>query len=283
MKKLFIVPIMVTIAVLITTLFASYPVHAYDDIFDYDYSSDTYDDIWDYGNDDYDDIFDYDYSSKSSDSSKSSSSKGLGGILGSKMSIYDILDELVQDVGTFFFMIGLIVSLIWCFFGFKVFKIYIGICGFFIGGLLGCIIGELLSEKIGGIAYVFILICAIVGAIVAYKLYTLGVFFTGLLAMLVVGGIITYAISESLKASIIVGLILGAVLGSILVIFNKPAIIISTGVQYGLSAGVFLACIIAHTRLSGLLGIIIAVFGIMFQIKNNNGLFERQAQANTTL
>lgn len=253
MKKLFIVPIMVTIVVLITTLFASYPVHA--ETLEYNSISDTYNYT----------TLDYDSSS-------------IGSAFDSEESIYDVLDEVAQTVGTFVFVIGLVISLIWCFFGFKAFKVYVGICGFLVGGIIGGLLAVKLYESIGFVAFLLILVGAILGAVLSYKLYKLGLFFTGFLAMLVVFGLITYAISKNSTASIVVGIIFGIIGGIILMVLNKPAIIISTGVQYGLSAGVFLSCIIAHTRLMGVLGIVIAVLGIRFQIKNNNGLFETKAQ-----
>lgn len=263
MKKLFVVPIMVTLAVLVTTLFGIYPVHA--DVLDGDYGIDAYA----YASNDYEYL-------------SSNYTSGIGSAFDSDESIYDLLDEIAQSVATVVFVIGFVISLFWCFFGFKVFKVYLAICGFLVGILLGLLVSMLLSEKIGAITLILIPVFAILGAILSYKLYKLGLFLTGFLALVVVGGFVTYAISKNTTASIVVGIILGIVAGIFLVKFNKPAIIISTGVQYGLLAGAFLSCIIAHTILIGVLGVIISVLGIMFQIKTNNGLFEKLVEPATT-
>lgn len=185
-------------------------------------------------------------------------------------SFNDLLDSVASLIGPELLFIPFVIAVTLCFLGYKLYRILISICGFLIGGILGLFLYGAFDSKI------FLLIgviLAIAGAVVAYKFYQIGLFMYGSSISFVILSIIFLVMLQS-KAAFIISAILAVVAGVLFVMFNKPVIILSTSINHGFSAGTLLSCMIAHTRLSGLFGIIFVGAGLYLQTKMNGGLLE---------
>jgi len=91
------------------------------------------------------------------------------------------LEELYAQNDKIVAVIFLVLGIIFCFYGYKIFKITLGLTGFFAGAFMGMAganylaQGETISLLIGGVTG------GAIGAILAVTLYMLGVFFIGAL------------------------------------------------------------------------------------------------------
>lgn len=222
-----------------------------------------------------------DYSDNRSSGSKSGSSSSIGSeldILKDNVSFFDLVSGLIDSIvsaGKVICMVGLIIGLLGCFFGFKLTKLFIGICGFFTGLSIGLIIAAVKSEA----KFILIaLVLAIVFVILSYKLYKLGVFMISFLNGGIVGFVIGYLIFKSVKPGIVAAVIIGLIAGIISVVFTKPTIIISTSVSFGEMSGTFLALLLSSSVLSYILPLAFIAAGIFVQIRSNGGFFDGTAQ-----
>lgn len=155
-------------------------------------------------------------------------------------------------------MILLLFGLIQACFGLKLFKIYCAIGGFFLGGLLGAVLGGAVAED-AGVAIVLGLICGILGALVAFKVYYIGVF----LNVFAMGTILGLLLSRSIG----LGVILGLLLAIVAMFFVKPVIIISSGLSGGSMASLGLCILIRQMGSATMLvfTLLIAVGGMFLQ------------------
>lgn len=157
-------------------------------------------------------------------------------------------------------------SVLQCFFGYKIFKFWIAVQGFFIFGFIGALLGFLLFEDKDGLAFLFAIVIGIIGALISYKLYKLGVFIlcfgTGLIVGIILGNLARIESGATAALAIVLGIILG-IIGVILI---KPIIILCTGFSGGMTLGSILAMLIKSSNALGvILGIIISVCGVVFQ------------------
>ena len=180
------------------------------------------------------------------------------------------------------FGVGLIISLIACFFGYKLMKIFIAFGGFCIGGAVGVVIASHMTKS-SPVVLLVGLICGVLLAMAAYKLYKIGVFLMAFsnafpIPLAVITGVSgEKAVPEDMaKIGFAAGILFGILIGIVAVIFTKPSIILSTSIENGLSAGVFLACMISKVSLFLLLGGIFAVLGTIIQVKTNHGFLEHK-------
>lgn len=190
---------------------------------------------------------------------------------GDPLDLYDLVYEL-NDILIVVSLVGFLIAIIQCFFGFKLMKFWIAVQGFLIGGLIGFFLGAFITHgKFASL--IFALLGAIGGAIIAYFLYKVGVFlkafgltFIIIAAIMVLLGIFSLAIP--------LGILIGIAAGIISVIFIQPIFILTTSISGGMSAGSFMATILNTNSAVGiLLGIILAGLGIFVQIKMNHGFF----------
>lgn len=186
------------------------------------------------------------------------------------VSIYDILDGLVENVDLVCFVVPFLLAIVTCLMGYKLYKVYMALCGFVLGGSLGIILAIKCNSMIWLIIGLFI---AIAFAYIAYKFYQIGLFVVGCITSFPLFAIIALLISQT-KGALIVALLIASAVGIVVAIFNKPIIIVATSISGGSSAGTLFACIIAHTRMMGVFGIIFTCLGLYYQTKVNNGLLE---------
>ena len=115
-------------------------------------------------------------------------------------------------------IVALVFTPLQCFLGYKLFKFWTAICGFFTFGIIGAAVTNVISKNVGTVMFVGI-IAAFLGAFIAFKLYKVGSF----ILCAIMGFIIGYVLSQTVTLGIIISLIL-AVLS---LFFVKPVIIIS--------------------------------------------------------
>jgi len=141
--------------------------------------------------------------------------------------IEELINTLSQSMqGAFIVLViaAVIIAVVQCFFGYRIFKIVLGIVGFATGAVLiymlvhyvfsGSLPFLLLGALAGGVA----------GALLLLSLYNVGVFLMGVLLI----GILGVAFSGFTVPNPIVILILAIAMGVVSLIFQRFSIIIST-------------------------------------------------------
>lgn len=203
-------------------------------------------------------------------------------ILSGDFSVWDLLNSLsgyipgiktIISILTIFFLINAIIGFAQCFFGYRLFRIFAAIQGFVIGAVLLGSIGA--ATDSGFVTFILLLAGGVGGAILAYRVYQIGVFLTtggyiGLICLLV--ALVCMLISQdesgaTLLIAFLVGFVLGGVLG---VLFARPLIIISTGLQ-GFSA---VSCLVTALHqntgaVSWVIGLLCTAAGIYYQFRCN--------------
>ena len=160
-----------------------------------------------------------------------------------------------------------IINLVQCFFGYKLFKLLSAIVGSFVGVIVGsniCVFLHLDSATIP-----VILFCAIGGAVLAFRVYKLGVFvYTGFLPGLIAG-----FLSQELASFFIVFAIFG-VLG---VILSRPYLIASTSIPSGIAAGMSIMIVFKmnNTAAGVFIGLILAIIGFIYQWKTTKDIVHK--------
>ena len=165
------------------------------------------------------------------------------------------LHELDQNIKNVLSIIGgftIVVGILQCFFGFKLFKLWCGFIGFMIGltaGLIfyatGIISGSIILDIIAVIIIIFL--CCI-GAYIAYRAYLVGVFLYTFAAAFIIGFIVMGLITDSVTTGVVAGLIAGVTMGVIAVIFQRFWIIAATSISGGIAIGTSLMMILQNTE-----------------------------------
>lgn len=171
-------------------------------------------------------------------------------------------------------LLSIIFGVLSCFFGYKIFKFIVGVCGFVIGALAGIIlISASNGDASGPAVIVTAIVGGIIGAFLAVKLYFIGIFFIGALF----GGLTGYTLTlgnNSDNSGVLI-LVLAIIAGILAVIIKKFMIILSTSVSGAQS--ISMAIVILMYVLSGkendslynILWIILAIVGFCYQYSSN--------------
>ena len=175
-------------------------------------------------------------------------------------------------------IVSIIIGLLLCFWGLKLARVLIVICGFLTGLSIG--IGIALAFHTHGITFVIIMAaCALAVALLSIILYKFGVFcmvFFETLALAVsllgISGGITFALEPGSHEMIAGAAALAAavVLAALAVKFVEPMLIIVTALTGGISAGSQLLAIAGlDTKpwMGYALGAVLAVLGMVVQFK----------------
>lgn len=209
----------------------------------------------------------------------------------SGMDIFNVFSEFsdtINKIKTLIAFIAIVIGIIQCFWGYKLYRITLVISGFFTGVTVGFIIGllgaaALDADSMQGIVtfMIFImLICGIAGAMIAYFWELVGAFlvgFSGVYIVSLVVSIINKAVlrDTNIIPSFFTSLIPAIIAGILVVKLWKPIVILYTGVAGALS-------IAAGTNLGIFVFLLCAVCGIIYQIKSNGGLTDKPKAASTT-
>lgn len=201
----------------------------------------------------------------------------------------DILSGIINSLSTIMRAISFIIfiiGIIQCFFGYKWLRFVLAVSGFMTGAVIGSIMGligglnstDSVTEVVSMIIAVMV-IFGIIGAIISYKVYKLGVFLVGFSGVYIIslftslaGRIISG--NDSISAAFVTALIPAVVAGVLMVKFTKPLIIIYTGIS-----GAYTAAVSAAALMGGgtfFFTVALSIAGIYVQCKMNNGLKENR-------
>jgi len=134
--------------------------------------------------------------------------------------------ELPQDTLNVIIGLSILFGAVQCFFGYRIFKIILGLMGFLIGGVLAAAMGFAIFEQ-EIIALVSGLVGGIIGAALMVVLYFVGIFLIGAFLGGVLGTVL-FAVAETYPEPVVL-LILAVITGVIALIFQKFMIIVATG------------------------------------------------------
>jgi uncharacterized membrane protein YeaQ/YmgE (transglycosylase-associated protein family) len=132
---------------------------------------------------------------------------------------------LTPDMFSLIIVFGILFGTVQCFFGYRLFKIIIGIIGFIIGGALAGTISLAVSPE-ETVALIAGLVGGIIGAMLLLTLYYVGIFFIGAFLGSIVGSFF-YAVVEIGPEPITI-LIAAIITGIIALVIQKFMIIVST-------------------------------------------------------
>jgi hypothetical protein len=129
------------------------------------------------------------------------------------------------DIISAFVFFGMVFGAIECFFGYRIFKVILGIIGFLGGFAMTGMIGYTMAVN-ELFLYLMGIISGIIGAVMMIWLYFFGVFFIGAMLGGVIGATLFGAINLSPNGLLL--FIISIIFGSIALIFQKYMIIIAT-------------------------------------------------------
>lgn len=137
------------------------------------------------------------------------------------------LAQLGSDVWAFITILSIAYGALNCFYGYKIFKIVLGIVGFITGGLVAAGVA-MAATKEPGIAVLAGLVGGATGAMLMVALYFLGVFVLGALVGGLLGAVAAAALGLQGEPALAVVGVLGLLGGVLAVVFQKLMIILST-------------------------------------------------------
>lgn len=120
-----------------------------------------------------------------------------------------------------FACVSLIIGAVECFAGFKIMKTMMSIWGFFIGAMLGVIIGVTAENTILGVVLVVVL--GVTLAVLAFKLYLAGIF--------ILTAFLTAIALYIIFGNIFAALFFAIVVGTLAMCFVKPVVILTTAIS----------------------------------------------------
>lgn len=186
------------------------------------------------------------------------------------------LAEKIETYATIFLLFEVIFGALNCFFGYKLLKVWMAVCGFIIGATGGFLIAaRFLTER--NIVFGITAAAGIVGSVLAYQIYLVGVFFLGW--MMSVAAVIAFVrslpIGDKEKLVVIAaGVLLGLIVGVLIVKFARPSIILVTGISGGISTATAAFSLLKLEQpvlvVTGA-GILLAIVGIMVQFLTTPG------------
>lgn len=136
--------------------------------------------------------------------------------------------EMYSNIIRLFACISLVIGAVECFAGFKIMKAMMTIWGFFIGAMLGVIVGVASQSTVLG--FILVIVFGTALAILSFKLYLAGIFI--LTAFLT--AIALYIMCEN----IIIAVLLAIGAGVLSIYFVKPVVIVTTSIS---GAGIILS------------------------------------------
>lgn len=179
------------------------------------------------------------------------------------------IEELISGHGgglvTFVLVVTLLVGLLNCFLGYKLFKIMVSLTFGAILAAFGAALGAAYIESTF-FFYVFTIGFFALGLWLGYKFYKAGLF----LYLLVMSAVVSMAIFSTFMdldsgAPLFLAAILGLVVAILGVVFVKPVVIVMTGLNGGVNAGTALAGLLSLPSMAMVFGAVLAVLGIIAQ------------------
>lgn len=185
------------------------------------------------------------------------------------MEFFEFIQNIDSQVKSAIAAFSIIVGLIHCYFGFKIFKLELMITAFLTGLALGGIAFGILFED-AGIGVLIGGFCGFLLAFLAYKLYRLSVFI-GVASVTFIITFLAFLTFEP-EASLPVGIVAGLIIGFIAVFLVKPTIIISTAVSSAVLIGVNANTLFDEIWIAVVLGLLCGITGIIVQFCMNRDI-----------
>lgn len=205
------------------------------------------------------------------------------------------MPDIVPPANDFFsgfaLALSLVLMLMTCFFGYRLKKVFITVCGAAIGLILGAAIGAALLQSIPVAVVLGLTLAAILG-LISFKMYRVGIFiWTVFSAFTVACDLLTQLFDTSLLAQSIWPAVISSAValaaGILALRFMRPVIIVTTAFNGGFSAAFKLlapaSSLLPHlfseeveliAALS--LGVLLTVFGLLVQFKVKKGRSRRK-------
>lgn len=166
--------------------------------------------------------------------------------------------------------VELVFGVLNCFFGYKLLKVWVAVCGFLIGAGVGFFVTANISSN-RNLVFGVTAVAGVVAGVLAYEIYLVGAFFLGWLMTVSAVTVLGRSMDVNDKTKLMVlaaGVLLGVFAGILIVRFARPCIIVLTGVSGGISAATAAFSITeiqqpAYVMLAA--GILLAVLGIIVQ------------------
>jgi len=137
-----------------------------------------------------------------------------------------VFSALGSGAGTLTALIAVVLGLVVCFFGYRLFRIVQAIFGFVLGAVLGGLVASQFAPGDTTVVLVVALVCGLIGAALVVAVYKLGVFLVGAVAGAVLAGMIGANLSSDLR---LIAMCLAAVLvGIVAVVLQRVVIILAT-------------------------------------------------------
>lgn len=172
---------------------------------------------------------------------------------------------------TLFAVCKVLFGLLNCFLGYKLLKVWVALCGFFIGLTAGLLAVPHFTQESSAVGWISLGI-GVISGILAYEIYLVGVFAVGWLMTVSlcfsVGRVLL--LDDKKKIFLLAaGALVGILAGVLLVIFARPSIILFTAVSGGfsVSSGLFSLLRWENPLYLFLAGICLAVCGMGIQWK----------------
>lgn len=186
------------------------------------------------------------------------------------------LAEKIEIYTTIILLVEVIFGALNCFFGYKLLKVWIAVCGFLIGAGAGFLIAaRFLTDR--NMVFGITAAAGIIIAVLAYEVYLVGVFILGwMLSVLAVTAVVrSLPLDDKTKlVALAAGVLLGLLVGVLLVKLARPSIILLTGISGGIGTitAVFSLLEIQQPAIvvTGA-GILLAIVGIVVQFLTTPG------------
>lgn len=184
---------------------------------------------------------------------------------------YAASSEQIQLLMPLLLLMEVIISFLNCFFGYRLMKLWVGLCGFLIGFMGGFLLISCVSTDrtvvFGGSMAV-----GLVLGVLAYVVYLVGLLFLGWCATFAVAVVIGRGIETGIREKLgvlAIGALLGILVGVLCVLFARPCIILLTGISGGLSLVTSAVAISGKTlppHMTLAAGVVMAMIGVGIQI-----------------
>lgn len=183
-----------------------------------------------------------------------------------------IMEQIFGVISVVIFPL-LIYSLICCFLGYKLFRFSLAVQGFLGGAVVGAVLGLVAgigSENMMSSVVLFAIVAGIIGAVLTWFLYKLGVFMYGCSISFVVVLVLCILGGMQINTALVTALFLSIIIGIVCVFAIKHAVILVTGISNGVISGILLGILMqAPVGVMLLLAVLFSVGGCVVQYMTN--------------
>lgn len=173
-------------------------------------------------------------------------------------------DDIVRGIISVASIGLVIIGVINCFFGYKVFRISMALIGGIIGGLIGVIIGAVATLNTGGVVIISVM-SALAAGLISYELFLLGVFLSTFISGFLLSLALVTVLVGNTYTAIMAGIFVGLALGVLGCVFIKQLLIIITAITGAVNIA-FGLWILTGSYIVGVLSIIpLSIAGFLAQ------------------